>query len=252
MTRQRGAALMIMLMIAGVLGAMFAIQLAGRVASERAQVAATTLALTQARDALIGFAMVNRRLPRPAISGTDGREQPGACANESVCTGLLPWATLGVNKLDSWGKALGYSVTPAFSGPGLALSSVPTKKVQTRNTAGALFYEKGGSGACAAVAAGATDVVAGCAPAVIFSVGKANFGTTDAGAVLGNFSGPPATNVDEQTNSTTGPPAAPFFVQRAASDNTAANGGEFDDIVIWLSGNILFKRMNDAKPPVPP
>ena len=251
MTRQRGAALMIMLMIAGVLGAMFAIQLAGRAASERAQVAATILSLTQARDALIGFAIVNRRLPRPAISASDGHEQAGACANEAVCTGLLPWATLGVNKLDSWGKALGYSVTPAFSQAGLALSSVPTKKVQTRNSVGALVYMKGSSGACTAVAAGATDVVTGCAPAVLFSVGKANFGTTDAGAVLGNLS-VSTTNVDEVINSTTAPLVAPYFVQRAASDNTATTGGEFDDIVIWLSGNILFKRMNDAGPPIPP
>jgi type II secretory pathway pseudopilin PulG len=251
MKRQRGAALMIMLMIAGVLGAMFAIQLAGRAGSARAQVAATTLALSQAQEALIGFALVNGRLPRPAISGTDGREQTVACVSEAACTGLLPWATLGVNKLDSWGKALGYSVTKGFSETGLQLSTLPTKKVQTRNATGALVFAKGSSAACVAATPGATDVPAACAPAVLFSVGKANFGTTDAGALLGNLS-VSTTNVDEMINSTAAPLIAPYFVQRAASDNTAATGGEFDDIVIWLSGNILFKRMIDAGRSIPP
>jgi type II secretory pathway pseudopilin PulG len=243
MKRQRGAALMIMLMIAGVLGAMFAIQLAGRAASERAQVAATTLALTQARDALIGFALVNGRLPRPAISGSNGVENPVACASDLVCTGTLPWVTLGVGKLDSWGKALGYSVTKAFSDPGLALSTVPTRTVKTRNATGVLVFVKGSSAPCAVAAAAATDVVTDCASAVLFSYGKTNFGITDMGVVLSNVSGPPATNLDEVTNST---PTTLNFVQRAASENMAAAGGEFDDIVIWLSANVLFDRMKKA------
>lgn len=228
MTRQRGAALMIMLMIAGVLGAMFAIQLAGGAASARAQVAATTLVLSQAREALIGFALVNGRLPRPAISGTNGVENPVVCASDSACTGTLPWVTLGVNKLDSWGKVLGYSVTKEFSETGLALTTVPTRKVQTRNAAGVLGYVngKGSAVACSVTAAGATDVATDCAPAVLFSYGKMNFGTTD-----------------EVTNSTA---TTLTFVQRAATDNTAAPGGEFDDVVIWLSGNILFDRMMKA------
>ncbi len=243
MTRQRGGALLIMLMIAGVLSAMFAIQLAGRAASQRAQVAATTLVLSQAREALIGFALVNGRLPRPAISGTNGLENPVACASDSVCTGTLPWVTLGVNKLDSWGKALGYSVTREFSQAGLVLTTVPTRKVQSRNAAGALVFVKGPAGVCVAAGVAAVDVVSDCASAVLFSYGKMNFGITDAGTVLGNMSGPPATNLDEVTNST---PTTLTFVQRAAHEDTAATGGEFDDIVIWLSANVLFDRLQKA------
>ena len=243
MKHQRGAALLIMLMIAGVLSAMFAIQLAGRGTSARAQVADTTLVLSQAREALIGFALVNGRLPRPAISGTNGVEAPVACASDSICTGTLPWVTLGVNKLDSWGKALGYSVTKGFSQAGLALTTVPTRKIQTRNAAGALVFVKGSAAACVAAAAAAADVATDCASAVLFSYGKMSFGITDAGAVQGNLSGPPATNLDEVTNST---PTTLTFVQRAANEDTAAPGGEFDDAVIWLSANVLLDRMQKA------
>jgi hypothetical protein len=243
MKRQHGAALMIMLMIAGVLGATFAIQLAGRAASERAQVAATALALTQAREALIGFAVINGRLPRPATSGVDGTEMLTLCANDAVCKGILPWATLGVTKLDSWGKSMGYSVTKAFSEPGLVSATVPTKKVQTRNAADVLVFVKGTAASCVAAAASATDVATDCAPAVLFSFGKANFGMNDVGTVVANLSGPPVTNLDEVTNSG---PATLTFVQRAASENADPPGGEFDDIVIWLSSNILFRRMLDA------
>ncbi len=218
MTRQRGAALMIMLMIAGVLGAMFAIQLAGRAASERAHVAATTLALTQAREALMGFALANGRLPRPALSGTNGSER-AACGSEAICTGLLPWATLGVSKRDAWTKVLRYSVTPAFANAPFVATTTGTKKIQTRNAVGAL-----------------TDVSVNV-PAVLFSHGKANLGTTDAGTAIANQSAG-ATNIDEISNNTgTVGASTPgtTFIQREASENTAAAfGGEFDDIVIPL------------------
>ncbi len=228
MTRQRGAALMIMLMIAGVVGAMFTIQLSGRGASERAQVAATTLALSQAREALIGFALVNGRLPRPAIPGTNGVENPAVCVSDAACSGTLPWVTLGVSQLDSWGKALRYSVSKEFSQIGLALTTVPTRKVQTRNAVGVLGFVngKGSVAACAVNGAGATDVTSDCTPAILFSTGKMNFGSTD-----------------EMTNSTA---STMTFVRRAATENTAAPGGAFDDIVIWLSGNVLFDRMQKA------
>jgi len=35
-------------------------------------------------------------------------------------------------------------------------------------------------------------------------------------------------------------------VQRAPTEGTAASGGEFDDLVIWLPPGILFNRMVQA------
>lgn len=44
----------------------------------------------------------------------------GANSN-ALCTGYLPWSTLGVERTDAWGKLFRYSVTPALT---LAPSSI--------------------------------------------------------------------------------------------------------------------------------
>ena len=77
-------------------------------------------------------------------------------------------------------------------------------------------------------------------PSVILSYGKSNFGTSDTGTALADNSG---TNVDEDTNST----ATITFIARTATDNTAAPGGEFDDLVVWISPNLLMSRMLAAQ-----
>lgn len=247
MKRQHGAALLVMLMIVGVLGAFFAMRALTGVNAERDKVTATTLALAQARDALIGFAISNGRLPRPATSALNGVEM-ASCGTEAVCTGLIPWTTLGMSKLDAWGKAIRYSVTPAFANATFALSTVVTKKVQTRNGAGALTYQRGTPAPCLTTLATATDTVADCVPAVIFSHGKNNFGTTDAGSAVPNSSVGP-TNLDEISNNTglvAPDPAGVTFIQRSSTENTASPGGEFDDLVIWLSPLTLRVQMQKA------
>ncbi|MBS3934952.1 MAG: prepilin-type N-terminal cleavage/methylation domain-containing protein, partial [Sulfuritalea sp.] len=51
----------------------------------------TRRTLAEVRDALVGFAVVHGRLPRPAVSATDGSER-GPCANDADCHGFIPWA----------------------------------------------------------------------------------------------------------------------------------------------------------------
>lgn len=181
--------------------------------------------LDEAKEALIGFAVGNGRLPRPATSAVNGLENPVPCPTEAACTGFVPWATLGTTKADAWGKILRYSVTPAFANPGLALASLPTKVVQTRDAGGAVV------------------VLANGIPAVIFSHGERNFGTTEAGVAVPNGA---AGNLDE-INNNTGNPGAITFMQRTPSENPPAGfGGQFDDIVVWLPSGILFNRMVQA------
>jgi prepilin-type N-terminal cleavage/methylation domain-containing protein len=175
-------------------------------------------ALAEIREALIGFAAANGRLPRPATSATDGTENASICANDAACSGFIPWATLGTAKLDGYGKLIRYSVTPDYANGTISLASVANRTVRTRDGAGTAID------------------LAGQVPAVIFSQGKGRWGTTDAGAALADGS---ATNLDEDAND-----AGPTnYFSRQASDNAAASGGEFDDMVIWLPGNILFNRM---------
>ena len=99
----------------------------------------TAKTLERARDALLGFAAVEGRLPCPA-SGTGAtaqersRESPtsGACTNNF--DGYLPASTLGIGPVDSetgllidaWGRPIRYAVTAnnskAFTKPGQMMS----------------------------------------------------------------------------------------------------------------------------------
>lgn len=94
----------------------------------------TAKALAAAQESLIGFALINGRLPCPAVptlaTGTGGICPNGgaaavagceattgsgttlACAGES---GVLPWATLGLPESDAWGHRYSYRVTALFA-----------------------------------------------------------------------------------------------------------------------------------------
>lgn len=185
--------------------------------------------LAEVRDAVAGFAVVNARLPRPAVSALNGAER-GACATELQCTGFLPWAALGLDRLDGHDKLLRYSVTPAYANAPFTLASVPTKAVTSRDAAGAVNYLAGAAG-CPANS--------GCVPMVVFSHGRANHGTTQDGTALPDASG---TNADEDANAA----ASVSFMARDFTANPAAAGGEFDDRVAWLGTSMLFGRMVQA------
>lgn len=186
----------------------------------------TERSLAEIREALIGFALVNGRLPRPAISATDGAER-ASCTNDADCSGFIPWAALGVQRSDNWGKLFRYSVTPAYANNAITISAIANRTVQTRDTAGNLIY-LAGQASCSA-----TNL---CAPAIIFSQGKDRWGTTDTGMALPDAS---ATNADEDINHT-GPLN---YFSRLPTGNTATSGGEFDDLVVWLPQSILVQRM---------
>jgi type II secretory pathway pseudopilin PulG len=118
MKRQQGAALMIILMIAGVLAAFFAVRALNGANTERDKV--TAAALAQAKEALIGFASTYRDtrplqlfgfLPCPDTNNDGNAEGNCGLGNVSV-VGRLPWRTLGLPPLrDSEGECLWYAVS---------------------------------------------------------------------------------------------------------------------------------------------
>ena len=126
---------------------------------------------------------------------------------------------MGSGKLDAWGNIIRYSVTPAFANAAFALTTVGTKTIQERNEASTLVSY-------------ATEV-----PVVVWSNGPENFGTNGTGAVRANNSSG-VTNVDEITNNT----ASTTFRRRISVNNSAATGGEFDDIVIFIPTAILVNK----------
>jgi prepilin-type N-terminal cleavage/methylation domain-containing protein len=126
--------------------AIIALLLAGALIPLSAQIdvrngADTQRSMESIRDAIMGFAQANGRLPCPANGATPagtvdtttwptsiaaGAEQWNAVAN--VCytaIGVVPWTTLGVAETDAWGRRLTYRVSPVFA-DGFAASTWST------------------------------------------------------------------------------------------------------------------------------
>lgn len=192
---------------------------------EQRKTADTRKTLDEAREALLGFALRNGYFPCPAVSASNGLEdRSGAECSGGKRQGFLPWATLGVSKLDAWDHLLRYSVAPAYasSGQPFGLTTRRDITIGTRDARGNLV--------------GAS--VIGDIPAVLLSHGRNGAGAVSALGV------PVATtsraNQDERTNAGE---AGIAFVTRLADDNPNAPGGDFDDLVVWISPNVLFNRM---------
>jgi hypothetical protein len=134
-----------------------------------------------------------------------------------------------VKKTDAWGKMIRYSVTPAFASNAAAITLTAygsSKKILTRNSDGTVNHLIGAAGACTS---------SPCAPAVILSHGKNNWGVTPEGVAIADDS---ATNADEDANAG----ATTDFFARDPSD-VPDHGGEFDDLIVWIPPYLLFNRM---------
>jgi len=194
---------------------------------EQRHVTDTKRAMDEAREALFGFALRNGYLPCPAISATNGLED----RSNNSCNkryGFLPWATLGVSRLDGWNRLMGYSVTPAFANSAtlFTLRSERDITIATRGRNGQLT-----------AATAINDI-----PAVIISFGRNGYGaTSDQNTILADTG---TGNLDEKTNLQSSGTA---LIARDPSDDERSPGGAFDDMVIWMSPNILYNRMVAAQ-----
>lgn len=234
---QRGVALLVMLIAIGLLTALFALR---EFNSPRGQVdneKETLLRLGMAREALLGFAAVNGRLPCPATAASAGVEAPvGGSTAVTPCTnpyiGYLPAATLGLPGADAtgylrdvWAGRLRYAVTTANGN-----AATTTNRIQLVTTA--VFAPD------LRVCASATGVAA-------TTCGTAQAVTTNAVAILfsSGRNGTTAVGLDEAANDVAS--NNQVFVSHPRTDATAANG-EFDDLVTWITPAALFARMTQA------
>jgi type II secretory pathway pseudopilin PulG len=201
---------------------------------EQRKISDTQRTVEDIKEALIGFAIVNGRLPCPAAPSATGTESP---AGGGVCTnfynGFVPGATLGLTPtddqgyaIDGWGQRLHYAVSTA--GGTNAFTTVGGMRAQGLSLAGDLAV-------CSASPPGpgpftvcnpATSSLASAAVVVIYSLGP-NWAT---GGV----------NADEAANLTIIDQVFVFHTR-----TTTPNGG-FDDIVTWLSTGVLYSRMVNA------
>jgi len=181
--------------------------------------------LENIREALLGYAMANGRLPCPAqanLPNTDtnsGKALPPPC-DTTLQHGVLPWKTLGLPETDPWGNRFTYfagsQFTPLPTGGALASFTLSTG-VPPNSTAGLADIEDGSG-----------NNIASFVPAVIISHGSRSAGAYQpTGTKL-----PTSTDPNEARNSS----ATQTFVSRTPSNT-------FDDLVIWVSPSILKSKM---------
>ncbi|HZV25088.1 MAG TPA: type II secretion system protein [Acidothermaceae bacterium] len=227
--------------------------------------------LKQARDALLGFAIANGRLPCPASApppaspSSNGMESVsgGTCTN--FYNGFLPAVTLGLQPVnsagyavDAWGNPIRYAVvqkvagcvnsttgapeTPTIS-PFIATSPNPTLKTYGVSCQpNDLVICQGGpydgyitASSCGTPPAPATDSVTNqnTVVAIVFSTGK-------------DYAAMTSGNTDEQINLKLAPYGSySTFISHPPAP-TGSSGGEFDDQFEWIPIGLLYGRMTAA------
>ena len=213
----------------------------------------TKRTMDQISEAIMGFVLINGRLPCPATrtiadgTATVGTEALTGNACTSI-TGVIPWVTLNVPETDEWGGRFTYRVTSIFADTiaaatyGCTPSANPTlssfalcangdMKIQSRTPA---------------PAKAAYDMTGLALPAVFISHGKNSYGAFRTNGT--QISMPPAANADETANATAG--TIIFFSrerQDASSSCSDTSGStpmcEFDDLVTFVPLPTLMNRM---------
>lgn len=189
---------------------------------EQRKISDTRKALEEIREALIGFAIINLRLPCPDTD-TDptaagyGLEE-ASCSSNPAAEGFLPWKTLGVTEMDAWGIKRTFVSSPrigdwryrvdrnfavTFS---LSTTCSASDQLTIQNSTGNSLHS---TTSCSASPTPERPI------AIVYSAG-------------------PNTNPDGQN---TGFESTSGIYQADIQSST------FDDILIWISRPILFNRV---------
>ncbi len=234
--------------------------------------------------AIIGFAQINGRLPCPAITDSAGVEDGGGTVNCDNYGGFVPVNTLGlagkINAdrllLDPWGNPYRYYVSDSdFTGGSGVVGDHDFVQAAEMKAVGLLDLDVDGyidlDGQyliCPAQSApkddecspgGAVDEVFGNpagaggpyagAPFVLLSLGK----NANDGAAVGDE----LENMGDRLSTThlgwtPGPTGNEYFLKNLAVGETTfvkrptGFADDFDDIIKWVSPNILFSKMIEA------
>ncbi|MBF8272075.1 MAG: hypothetical protein HW380_1180 [Magnetococcales bacterium] len=180
--------------------------------------------LQNIHDSMIGFVITHGYLPCPDFDN-DGREDrtPYGCSGRDdqggAIVGQLPYVTLGLGRLDPWNNRFTYAVDPAFA---------DDKRTPLPNFTSARQ--------------GNITVTHGIdhTPAVVVSHGDNGLGAVNSA----NLPQKPAESTSERENSDNN---ATFVLD----DYRDTPEDSFDDIMVWISPNMLALRMLQAGKPLP-
>lgn len=208
--------------------------------------------LDEAREALLGFAAANGRLPCPASATSNGIESPvggGNCTNPF--NGFLPAATLGLPGSDAngylsdaWGlpqNRIRYAVT---QGNPYANPSPPPATLPAATSANGIQTVALGTFGAATntqhlyVCTSSTGITA-------TNCGTATALSTNAAAVLISL-GPNAPQGPGGTDETANLNGDRVFISHTPTA-TGATNGQFDDMVVWISPYTLIHRLIEAR-----
>lgn len=244
LNRDRGFSLIEMAVVLLILGLLLSglFTALGDSSSNRNRIQAAS-ELENIEEALYGFAQTTGRLPCPAIATSAGAEDFVLPNVNDRCTrphGFVPAATLGLQGavdtngliLDPWGNPYRYSVSDHRVG-GVRVFTSRTG-MQTLFNAGPLTPNTPNRFLCVASAEDCSGTVySDTAPALVYSMG-ADYASYSSAIQLENASGRTAG-------------------YRMAVDREFVNAGyaeegdnAFDDVLVWISPNVLFSRMINA------
>lgn len=179
--------------------------------------------LKEVHEALLGYAATHIAadghpyLPCPDTDndGAENRSGTTCIAPAANAEGTLPWRDLGVGREDAWGNRFRYRVDKHFSdsGTGIAINTLAASLRICDQTPCATFV--------------ATQI-----PVVILSHGTNGFGAINSGGAAN----PAPTSAEELENLNSNDD----FVSHTP---TPPGPNEFDDLVTWISPNILYSRL---------
>lgn len=217
--------------------------------------------LEQARDALLGYAVANGRLPCPASSTSNGAESDSP-AGSGICTnaynGFLPAVTIGFQPvdtsgfaLDAWNNRIRYAVAQTLDGSTCAgTSTTPhfTNKTNLKQNGMSCQPNQNDLVVCKSTQVTPVPTAGNCqgggsnsvtnrgvVVAVIFSTGK-NYAlapSDTAASAAGKFD--EAENLDNDS----------VFISHTPNP-TGATGGEYDDMMLWISVGQFYGRLATA------
>lgn len=229
-----------------------------RAQREQAALAQTVNTIENAKQALLGFAQANGRLPCPAIAGSAiaSPNESGAC---TVQLGFLPAATLGIQPIntqgfavDAWNNPIMYAVTQSNAGG--AATPDYTTNIEVDNPATpfddrdgmnvvgiqALSISNENLRVCSDITGATFDRCSGIMPETNFLINNAVAVIYSTGATGGLDAG----SANEAANPQIPINPKKVFVSREISLFPPPN--EFDHIVTWISPYVLYNAMIQA------